>query len=120
MLHQAFNQSFRPTCNQKRVSNSRLVVCRGAGPLHVDVAIAGAGPAGLAAAAALTRADPNLKVVTTVTGSFRNLQEAAARAAGRQKGCVGDNSSSCGLQTSHPGFVLHAAADRFTSSSARR
>jgi 2-polyprenyl-6-methoxyphenol hydroxylase-like FAD-dependent oxidoreductase len=30
--------------------------------MHVDVAIAGAGPAGLAAAAALKKADPTLKV----------------------------------------------------------
>lgn len=42
---------------------TRQVACRSTTPMHVDVAIAGAGPAGLAAAAALQRADPKLKVI---------------------------------------------------------
>jgi NADPH-dependent 2,4-dienoyl-CoA reductase/sulfur reductase-like enzyme len=52
-------------CNThyKRLFN-RQVACRSTTPMHVDVAIAGAGPAGLAAAAALQRADPKLKVAT--------------------------------------------------------
>jgi threonine dehydrogenase-like Zn-dependent dehydrogenase len=89
MLNQISNQPVRLSYKLNRVPSSRLMVCR-AGPMHVDVAISGAGPAGLAAAAALTRAEPNLKVATTVHNSFRSLQEAAARTAGRQQGCVGE------------------------------
>jgi 2-polyprenyl-6-methoxyphenol hydroxylase-like FAD-dependent oxidoreductase len=48
-----------------------VVLCRSAVPMHVDVAIAGAGPAGLAAAAALRKADPNLKVSQADTQADR-------------------------------------------------
>jgi hypothetical protein len=54
-----------------RAAARPVVLCRSAVPMHVDVAIAGAGPAGLAAAAALRKADPNLKVSQADTQADR-------------------------------------------------
>jgi hypothetical protein len=48
----------------------RAMAAPAAAPLEVDVAIAGAGPAGLAAAAALRRADPSLTVHLFERGSM--------------------------------------------------
>lgn len=49
-------------------TSSRRLVCHSSAPMHVDVAVIGAGPAGLSAAAALSTADPNLKVVLVLVG----------------------------------------------------
>lgn len=70
--------------------------------MHVDVAIAGAGPAGLSAAAALRKADPSLKVRTSALSLSQSCSRMGVHTAGKPQGGCGHPARRCGEQTSHP------------------